>query len=262
MIKYYGGKQWLAKNIEMYLPQKEIKQFVDLFCGGGSIADFAVKKFETVIINDKDYALMNFYNFIKKYPTSFIVKYFSSQREQITYEEVKGYRYLLNSTDLEESKMAFMYYTCVYCGWGGKVYQCPTKDNYNKYMNRNIERDVLRCKATLEKCIIKCEDYHNIQVKNSLIYCDPPYAKVADLTYYGAKGESHKNFNHEEFKSYIENQKKDNFVMISYEDSDYIRNLYKDWNLIELNKKVVYYDNKEKRGKSIIANELLILNYK
>lgn len=44
MIKYYGGKKWLSKQIENYLPKNyEFDKFIDLFVGGGSISDKILK---------------------------------------------------------------------------------------------------------------------------------------------------------------------------------------------------------------------------
>lgn len=35
MIKYYGGKIWLGKQIENYLPKENLRGFCDVFVGGG-----------------------------------------------------------------------------------------------------------------------------------------------------------------------------------------------------------------------------------
>lgn len=34
MIKYYGGKIWLGKQIENYLPKENLRGFCDVFVGG------------------------------------------------------------------------------------------------------------------------------------------------------------------------------------------------------------------------------------
>lgn len=105
------------------------------------------------------------------------------------------------------------------------------------------------------------KDYSEIKLKNFLYYCDPPYYKVGDNTYYGLKGKSHKDFDHIRFFEYITNIAKENKVIISYEDSEPIRELYKDWNIVGLSKKTVNFNPNNKNNETLKTPELLIMNY-
>lgn len=261
MIKYYGGKKKISKIIKMNLPSIECKTFVDLFVGGGSVTDCLCDDFPVVIINDKDDNLINFYRCVKEQSLSEIIAYFEKKREETTFDKVKTYRNKLNEDTLSDLDRAFLYYSCVYCGYGGKPYVSPTKDKYNQYKRRNITKDLTLCKNTLLKCDILCEDFHRVKYENAFYYCDPPYALVGDNTYYGSKGINHKGFNHYDFFKFITEIAKKNLVMISYEDSSFIRELYKEWYIIEIPKKTVNFNPKNKNNETLITNELLILNY-
>lgn len=262
MIKYYGGKKWLAKIIENFLPCCDCETFVDLFVGGGSISDVLSLRFPNTVINDKDRNLINFYSCVKNIPIDKMVFYFETRRDCTTFDDVRTFRYRLDSDlHLPDLERAFLYYSCVYCGYGGKPYASPTSDKYNQYKKRNIKKDLAFCKSTLSRCDVKCEDYHNVMLQNAIYYCDPPYAKVGDNTYYGNKGNAHKEFDHLDFFNYISEISKNNFVMISYEDSEYIRNLYRGWNIVELPKKTVNYNPGKDKSETLTTNELLILNY-
>jgi hypothetical protein len=52
-----------------------------------------------------------------------------------------------------------------------------------------------------------------------------------------------------------------NKIMISYEDSETIRELYKDWNIVEINKNTTNYNPRTKKSDIIKTDELLIMNY-
>lgn len=261
VIKYYGGKKWLSKFIKKYLPNCKKEFFVDLFVGGGSISDCLCQEFTTTIINDKDNNLMNFYRCVKEYNIDDLVRFFEEQREKTDFDNVKEFRKRLENDNLTNLERAFLYYSCVYCGYGGKPYASPTRDKFNQYKKRNIHKDLSLCKKTLSYCELHCEDYHNIKADNAFWYCDPPYAKVGDNTYYGIKGKSHREFSHYDFFKYITEISRNNFVMISYEDSEFIRNLYQGWNFIEIPKKTVNFNPNNKRNETLKTNELLITNY-
>lgn len=177
-----------------------------------------------------------------------------------TFDEIKQYRKILKE-EKDEYLKAFYYYTCVYCGYGGKPYASPTKDKFNQYKKRNVSKDLILCRDTLFNCELRNEDYKNIKYSNCLYYCDPPYNNVGDNTYYGYNGNNHKNFNHLEFYEYISEISKTNKIIISYEDSEEIQNIYKNFNIHKINKKTINFNPNNKKNETLQTNELLITNY-
>ena len=75
----------------------------------------------------------------------------------------------------------------------------------------------------LEDVIDKIDGY--------FIYLDPPYFGNKNKGLYGEKGKLHKEFNHIELFEWVEKHSKNNKIMLSYDDSPYIRKLYKDYNI-------------------------------
>lgn len=206
---------------------------------------------------------MNFY-WVAHNRTNELYNYILNKRENLTFEEVKQFRYQL-SEEKDELIRAYKYYVCVYNGFSGKVYDTPTKSNLEAFKKRNVKKDFDLINKTLSTCDLISEDYHNVKYSNCLYYCDPPYYKVGKNKnrhdYYGLKGENHKEFNHEEFSEFIKDIAKNNYVIISYEDSEAVRNLYKGWRFIEIDKKSSNYNTKTKMGISQNTPELLIMNY-
>jgi DNA adenine methylase len=217
------------------------------------------------IINDIDENLINFYKIVENSDLNELTNYFELNREKYNLEQIKGFREILKNKLFEnEIEWAFYYYTCVYCGYGGKPYATPTKDKYSNYAKRDIKKDLQKCKNSLCNFDIDIlnKEYKNIIFSNSFYYCDPPYCKVGATEYYGQNGENHKNFNHEDFFNFVNMlSNMNNKIMISYEDSEPIRKLYKNWNIIGIDKNTTNYNPKTKKSDIIKTNELLIMNY-
>lgn len=81
------------------------------------------------------------------------------------------------------------------CSYSGKWFGGYARGNDNKGNPRNYclesKNNILKQKKCIDDIDIHCEDYKNLEIsKNSIIYCDPPYA---DTTKYSS------DFNHELF---------------------------------------------------------------
>jgi len=96
--------------------------------------------------------------------------------------------------------------------------------------------------------------------KGDFVYIDPPYypiSKTASFTSY-----TKENFGEDSqqklFNVFKKLDERDCKLMLSNSYSEYIKNLYKDYNIITLDARRAINCNAEKRGK---INVLLILNY-
>jgi DNA adenine methylase len=90
---------------------------------------------------------------------------------------------------------------------------------------------------------------NNISSEN-LIFLDPPY--YIDSKLYGNKGDLHSEFSHEKLYDCIAATKK-NWI-ITYNNCEYIKNLYKKFTIIETN--WTYGMNKSKK-----SSEIVIINF-
>jgi DNA adenine methylase len=108
---------------------------------------------------------------------------------------------------------------------------------------------------------IKLLDFRNIDVYNfdfeyfinnftnekTLIFLDPPYYLEKQSKLYGNNGDMHENFNHHLLFDLIKTKKN---WLITYNNCDYIKNLYKDYLIINVNWS--YGMNKSKASSEII----------
>lgn len=261
MLAYYGGKSRLVKYIEPLLPAtNEVNGFVDLFVGGGSVSDVLSKHYSHGIINDIDLNLIRFYRALKSNADE-VKRIILDRRESLTLDGIRGFKNDIFS-DNDDLSVAFKYFTLIYTMYSNKPYSTPTSKNLRLFRTRNIDKDFDKISNTLKSIDeIRNDDFHKVMYEGMFYYCDPPYWKVGNNDYYGKNGENHRNFDHNDFFSWISSISMKNKVMISYEDSFEVRELYKDWTLVEIPKKSAYYDAKSKEMKYKITNELLIKNY-
>lgn len=256
---YFGSKCTLTKEIEKYLP-KDIKQriFLDVFTGGGSVALLGAKHCKKVYANDIDFNNINYFQHLKdkEFP-----QYVT---EQLKLETKEGLYYKYKELDgTATRKNAYNMFCSANIGYGGKSYTTPSKQKLEKLFARNWDKILNEKRELIKNITFFSEDYKDFLRNCSKIkgkkfyYFDPPYYEVASKTYYGNKGEFHKNFDHEEFYNMVSKISRTPF-MISYEDSPYIRDLYKNYNIIPIvNEKAQNVKGKVTQKKK----ELLITNY-
>ena len=91
------------------------------------------------------------------------------------------------------------------------------------------------------------------------IYLDPPYFGNKKTGLYGEKGELHKGFNHLELLEWVNKHRDNNLIMISYDDSPYIRELYKDYNIYSFD--FVYSMTNTGGNLCKLGKEIVITNY-
>jgi DNA adenine methylase len=86
----------------------------------------------------------------------------------------------------------------------------------------------------------------NVDEKN-LLFLDPPYYLEKNSKLYGNNGDMHENFDHDKLYTCLTNKK--NWIM-TYNNCDYIKNLYKKYIIIETNWS--YGMNKTKKSSEIV----------
>ncbi|MBO7350479.1 MAG: DNA adenine methylase, partial [Acetobacter sp.] len=86
---------------------------------------------------------------------------------------------------------------------------------------------------------------------------DPPYYSASKSKLYGKNGDLHSGFDHEELLKCLQNT--NHKFLLTYDDSDYVRQLYKDFYLLEWG--LQYGMNNYKQLRAQKGKELLISNY-
>jgi len=254
VIPYYGGKYMMSKQLINMLP-RHIRYFEPFF-GGGSMF-FRKKKAEWNVLNDIDNDLINLYmcvqvefNELTRYILSFL-------RSRTIYEdaveEIKR-----PVVDNPNPKRAAIYFFVV-------------RNAFNNVVPNTFSKDTKWDMGIIEELRASREKLDNVTIENmhfgdlidrykprpdDFFYFDPPYVVTDKKSYYRNVFTDEL---HEELKDKCDLiDRSGSKFMISYDNVENIRKLYKDYNLNYIKTKYVG-TIPEKRGD--IKTELVITNY-
>lgn len=242
---WVGGKSKLAKDIILLMPE-HIK-YVEVF--GGALSVFYQKEPSKVeIVNDINSDLINLHRIIRTKPQSLSAELNTMLRSRELFYLVKQGK-IKPRSNIEAAAFYFYLLSTSFGSKGDNF--AMTKDRTHK----NIYRDFIAHSKRLKRALIENLSYEKLikeyDSKDTLFYLDPPY--VGTENYYKMiNGFTMKD--HENLADILKGIK--GKFMLSYNDCEVVRDLYKDFNFKEL--AVNYSLNGKHREK---GSELLIMNY-
>jgi len=261
-LRYPGGKSRAVKFLSKFIP--DFKEFREPFFGGGSLTFFMAQKNLTTAkyyANDLNYELYCFWQTLKLNPDGFIEEILKIKNEYT--DGKKLFKDLMsrrndNLTDFERGVHFFILNRITFSG-------VVDSGGYSEgaFKGRFTLSSLDRLKLAYE--IIKnvtftSEDYKKLVDKpgdDVFIFLDPPYHYATKSRLYGKKGELHTKFNHELFYNNLKNCR--HKWLITYDNSDYIKDLFKEFYLHEW--ELQYGMNNYKKDKADMGKELIITNY-
>lgn len=252
-LRYPGGKTRACKKLEIILKENfNINAFntlVSPFFGGGSFEFYIQNKYKlNIIANDKFTPLYNFWNMSK------------TKKEPLCKELVKNLDLIdkeafitLRKKIMEEPntlKQSIMYFIINRCSFSGATLSggFSLEASKKRFTKSSIDRIN---KLNLKKCEFYNLDFeefiNNNEDKNTLMFLDPPYYLEKASTLYGNNGDMHNKFEHNKLYKCISTKKN---WLITYNNCEYIKNLYKKFKIIETNWS--YGMNKSKKSSEIV----------
>lgn len=269
-VKWAGGKRQIINELKKYMPL-EYNCYYEPFVGGGALMfELSPKK---CVINDCNEELMNVYNVLKdenKY--SKMCKLLNSYEVQNSEE----FYYDLRNKDRDKkifsrlsdySRAARTLYLNKACFNG--LYRVNSKNefnvpyskktNVNTYDGENLI--TIHMYLNMNDVTIMCTDFEEA-VKSAeagdFVYFDPPYDSDTNIfnsyTELGFGKEQQERL----ARVYRELDKKGVYVMLSNNNTKFITDLYKDYNIHVIEAKRNINANGTKRGK---VEEVIITNY-
>ncbi len=244
LISWIGGKRLLRKKIAELIPNN-IKGYIEPFGGGGWVLFYKYRWAELEIYNDLDTRLVNLFNVVKYHPCELARQMCCMLSSRTQFEQQLNFGGI---TDVQKAAQ-FLYIINYSFGAKGTVFATRVKS-----AGGIIER-VMEISKRLDKVNIEnknaldlIQTYDNGQ---NFFYLDPPYS-----TGEGYKVCSTKDFEHAKLAKILKNLK--GKFLLSYDDSDYIRKLYKGFDIIEISRQKGI-NNYCPNGREY--KELLIKNY-
>jgi DNA adenine methylase len=270
-LKWAGGKRQLLPVIENYIPdENEINTYYEPFIGAGAVL-FA-RQPSNAVINDHNTQLITTYKVIKDQVEE-LIRLLQAHKESNT----KEYFYDIREQDRKldtfntlsdvEKAARFIYLnkTC-YNG----LYRVNSQGLFNvpfgKYKNPAI------CEEITLRSINQYFNSSNITILNGdfseavknagegdFVYLDPPYHSPNNMNFTGYQAGG---FNEGEqvrlYETYLQLTSKNVKCLLSNSDTDFIRDLYKDFNIHTVKATRAINSDASKRGK---VNEVLVQNW-
>ena len=249
-LSWIGGKKLLREEIVSRFPDN-FDKYIEVFGGAGWILFHKDRHANYEVYNDYNSELVNLFRCVKYHREELQkeLSFFLNSRE-LFHDFLAQYK-VQGLTDIQRAARYFILIKTSYASKGA-TYGCVKKDSskYIEYLTDIQKR--------LVNVVIENRDFEKLintyDRKNTLFYLDPPYWGTEK--YY--KEVDFKPEDHIRLKQILDNiQGK---FILSYNDCSEIRELYKSYNIDEVNRK----NNLKSRYKDDTNqsyNELIIKNY-
>ncbi|MEK6927158.1 MAG: DNA adenine methylase [Nanoarchaeota archaeon] len=268
LIKWAGGKKQLLEQFEKFFPEK-IERYFEPFVGGGSVAIYLLKthpEIKKIYLSDINKELITVYQIVKDNVEDLIklLKEYKLKHNKEFYYEVRA-KGIEKLTPLQiATRFIYLNRTCF-----NGLYRVNSKGQFNvpigSYKNPTIcnEKDLREISNLLKKDEIKHTQFYELVKdanKGDFVYFDPPYYpinKTSSFTTYTKDVflEKEQEKLAEVFK---ELDKRGCKVMLSNSDTDFIKNLYKGYNINFVKATRMINCDATKRGS---INEIVVTNY-
>lgn len=266
-LRYPGGKTRACKKLESiineYFNINEFNTMISPFFGGGSFEFYIQNKYNLYLnVNDKFTFLYNFWltcvnnklelcSKLNEYINKLTKDVFLDMRVNIVNEP----------SILQQAVYYFVINRCSFSGAtlsGGFSREASQKrftvSSIKRIMDLNLNSDSFKINnEDFEEFINKnyTQEQDNDLIDKNLMFLDPPYYLEKKSKLYGSNGDMHENFDHERLFNCLKTKK--NWIM-TYNNCDYIKHLYENFELIETS--WTYGMNKSKK-----SSEIVIISY-
>jgi DNA adenine methylase len=243
-LRYPGGKTRACKIIENVILQHfDITSFdtiISPFFGGGSFEFYMQNKYGVVLkVNDKFTPLYNFWKQVKI--NKDILCEGLREIKSVSKEQFIAYRKTI--MDLQDNilQQAIQYFVINRCSFSGSTLSGGFSEEASR--KRFTQSSINKIEALdFTNIEIYNEDFYDFintyipalteaQPSKSLLFLDPPYYLESKSKLYGNNGDLHEGFNHNLLFELLNSKK--NWVL-TYNNCEYIRNLYKDYTILDV----------------------------
>jgi len=265
-LKWAGGKRQLIPQMDKFFPDS-FNKYIEPFLGGGAIFFYLLPK--KAILIDINEELINVYKVIKNNVYELIDSLKKHKNEKEYYYKIRNLdrnpKEFAKLSNIEKASRTIFMNRCCYNG----LYRVNSKGQFNvpfgRYKNPKFcdKENLIAVHKALQNVKIinssfeKCLDYAE---KNDFIYFDPPYMPISNSANFTSYTKN--NFTQQDqirlFKIFKKLDERGCKVMLSNSYTNFILELYKDYNIHILQAKRAINSDASKRG---IIKEVLIINY-
>lgn len=232
-LQYPGSKRWLSTSIHGFMPP-DIDEIVSPFFGGGFIEITLARRGLKVYGGDLFEPLVNFWQYFLAEPQTFLEK-----AKRVLEENDKIYFKVKRKTFYETSDpelQAIHFFLLNRMTYGGaSFYRAGLYSDFKRCLKDMIFDELTyQFESLSENIEIETRSFEETLEKYPKIFaiCDPPYP-TDSKGLYGVDESYHEEFKHLELFDRLKDRK--NWIL-TYPNSNKIRHLYKDFEIIELHR--------------------------
>jgi DNA adenine methylase len=256
-IKWVGGKSYILPELLKRVPQ-HYNVYHEPFLGGGALY-FSLQP-KAAYLSDINLHLVITFNSVKSDVETLIKKLKLHERNHDKEYYLKMREKIVTEKEPTTLASIFIYLnkTC-YNG----LYRVNKSGKFNvpmgRYKSPNIldETNLRNCSTILQNAVIEQHTFNQDKiVKGDFYYFDPPYHE----TYSSYSSDGFGDEKHIELAEYCKQiDQQGSFFMLSNSDTQFVRSLFKGYNIDKISAARVVSCKANQRGKK---DELIIRNYK
>jgi DNA adenine methylase len=247
-IKWIGGKNALKKEICSRIPEG-CKRYIEVFGGAAWVLFAKDKHADMEVYNDANGDLVNLFRVVKYHCGELQRELSCVLNSRELFEDFKAQHCTRGLTDIQRAARFFMLIKSSY-GADLRSFGCVKRDisTATEYLIRIQER--------LSDIVIENKDFENLlkvyDRPDAFIYLDPPY--YGTEKYYQAQFTQQDHVRLHESLGRVKGK-----FLLSYNDCEYIRNLYKSFTIEEVSRNHNLINRYVEKNNTYC--ELLIRNY-
>lgn len=250
IIPWLGGKRRLAEKLFSMFPPHEC--YVEVFCGGGALYFLRNMPAKTEVINDINGELVNLYRVVQHHLEEFVqcFKWSLTSRQMFKWQQSTRPETL---TDIHRAARFFYLQQLAFSGKvdGQTFGTATTAPAINLCrIEENLSAAHLRLAGTYVEKLSWQECTKRYDRAHTFFYMDPPYWETEG---YGVEFGFQEYVEMAEFMRTCKGK-----VMVSINDHPDIRQVFKDFNIMEVD---IKYSVASIHGKPQTSQELVITNY-
>jgi DNA adenine methylase len=262
-VKWAGGKRQILEQIKAHLPD-EYNKYFEPFLGGGAV--FLNLAPSQAVVSDINPEIINAFEVIKKDPVALIKKIKKMKNEEAYFYKVRKQK-PAKLSDLERAaRFIYLNKTCfngLYRENSSGEFNVPFAHHKNPTIIDEVNAKAISQYLNDHEVKFVCADYRQILLEakeGDLVYLDSPYypLKKNSFTKYYKSDFSQKDHQDlaEVFKTLSDRGCK---VLMSNSNTKFIKDLYKDFTIIDVDARRSI--NSKGQGRKKAKIEVLIKNY-
>jgi len=235
-LRYPGGKtracSALTEILEQHFDMDPFTMIASPFFGGGSF-EFHLQGItkKPLIVNDKFAPLYRFWKHVQDDCPALCAALRVILGKGVTKADFAKFRETIMSAGLSNLETATLYFVINRCSFSGATLSGGFSEEASK--KRFTESSIKRIsELDMTNITIKNQDFAEFLdsvTETTFIFLDPPYY-LETSKLYGNNGDMHESFDHQALFNAV--TKKSGWMM-TYNNCQYIRELYKDYTIIE-----------------------------